>query len=314
MPDRVRLVLRRSAQVPPVLLLLLLVVFSLQAVLPGDPARSIAGPRATAEEVAQVRERLGLDDPVYVAFTSFLGDVARGELGRSNRTGQPVSELIAQRTPVTASIITGALVLTFLLAVPLGWWLATRRGRPDGDVVSVGLIALVNVPVFWLGLMLSIIVGLRLGVLPVGGLEPGAVGWVRSMVLPSVVIALVSLPWVARSVATSLTGLLNADFVVTARSLGTSRGALLRRHLLRNSLPPVVTLLALQAGGLLFGAVVVEQVFGLPGLGSALVQAAAQRDFVVVQGLTLVLGTVIILINLAADLAVAVLDPRTRWD
>ncbi|WP_083459617.1 ABC transporter permease [Jiangella muralis] len=314
MSGRAQLALRRLAQVLPVLLLLLLTVFALRAILPGDPARSIAGPRATEAQVEEVRDRLGFDEPLPVAFASFLEDVTQGQLGVSNRTHQPVAELIVQRAPVTLSIAIGAVATTFLIGIPLGWYLALRRGRADADAASAVLIAVVNVPAFWLGLMLSILVGLRWGVLPVGGLEPGVTGWIRSMILPCLTVGLVAAPWVARSVATSIGGILASDFVTTARSLRFSGWSLFLHHLLRNALPPTVTLLALQAGSLLFGAVVVEQVFALPGLGSALLEAAASRDFAVVQGLTLVLGAAIILVNAAGDVAVAVLDPRTRWD
>ncbi|MTD57975.1 ABC transporter permease [Amycolatopsis pithecellobii] len=308
-----RLLGRRLLQVLPVLGLLLVVVFALEGLLPGDTARAFAGPRATEARVAQVRAELGLDQPVTTRFSTYIGHLARGDLGESNRSDIPVTQLIGERAGVTLSLLSGGLIAGVLIAGPAALVLARRPRSRLAWMLDRILSVAINLPSFWVGLTLATVIGLRLGALPVGGLAPGFAGHLRSYVLPSVTIGISLAPFMARSAATSLRDVLAADHVVTARSVGASGSFLFRRHMLRNALPPTVTLLGFQAGALLFGTVVVEQTFALPGLGAAMITAAAQRDFPVVQGLTLLFGLGIILFNLLSDLAVAMLDPRTRW-
>ncbi|MBO9524167.1 MAG: ABC transporter permease [Nocardioidaceae bacterium] len=307
-----RLLGRRLLQVLPVLGLLLVVVFALQALIPGDPARAIAGPRATEAQVAHVRADLGLDETVTTRFASYVGRLAGGDLGESNRSDVPVTQIIGQRVGVTLSLLLGGLVASVLLAGPAALVLALRPRSRAAWVIERVLSVAINLPSFWVGLMLATVVGLRAGLLPVGGLEPGLGGHLRSYLLPCLTIGISLSPFLARSAATSLREVVASDYVVTARSVGASGTFLFRRHLLRNALPPTVTLLGFQAGALLFGTVIVEQTFALPGLGAEMITAAAQRDFPVVQGLTLVFGLGIIVFNLLADVAVSVLDPRTR--
>jgi ABC-type dipeptide/oligopeptide/nickel transport system permease component len=303
----------RLAQVLPVLGLLLAVVFALQALLPGDTARAFAGPRATRAQVEQVRAEMGLSEPVTTRFATYVERVAHGDLGASNRSSVPVTEIIDTRLGVTLSLLLGGMVASALIAGPAAAALALRPRSRLAWVIDRALAVAINLPPFWVGLMLATGVGLHLGLLPVGGLEPGVGGHLRSYVLPWVTIGLALAPFVARSAATSLRDVVAADYVVTARSVGASGLFLFRRHMLRNALPATVTLLGFQAGALLFGTVVVEQTFALPGLGAEMVTAAAQRDFPVVQGLTLVFGLGIIAFNLVSDVIVSILDPRTRW-
>ncbi|MBN6055618.1 ABC transporter permease, partial [Nonomuraea sp. RK-328] len=310
---RLRFVAVRLLQAVPVLAALLLVVVLLQHLMPGDPARVLAGPRASAEQVARVRHDLGLDQPVLAQFWTYTVNVANGELGRSNRTGTPIAETLRERGGVTAWLLAGGLLVSVLLAAPAALLMALRPRSRAARACARSLTVLLNCPPFWIGLMLASVLALRTGWLPVGGFGEDPGERARSMVLPSLTVGLAAMPLLARSGATSLRQVLAADHVTTARSLGLSGWPLVRRHLLRNALPPAVTLLSVQAAALLFGAVVVEQTFGLPGLGAEMVGAASQRDFPVVQALTLVFGTAIILINLLADLAVALLDPRTTW-
>lgn len=300
-------------QVLPVLGLLLVVVFALQALIPGDPARAIAGPRATDAQVHDVRVDLGLDKPITTRFVTYVGRLAQGDLGQSNRSAVPVSRIVDQRIGVTLSLLVGGMLVSILLAGPAALILAKWPGSRAAWLIDRILSVVLNLPSFWVGLMLATLVGLQWGLLPVGGLEPGFVGQVESYVLPCITIGLAVVPFLARSAATSLRDVVDSEYVTTARSVGGSGWFLFRRHMLRNALPPTVTLLGFQAGALLFGAVVVEQTFALPGLGAEMINAAAQRDFPVVQGLTLVFGLGIVLFNLLADVAVAVLDPRTRW-
>lgn len=299
-------------QVVPVLGLLLAVVFGLQALIPGDLAQAFAGPRATPSQVEVVRVNLGLDKPIITRFLVYVGRVAHGDLGASNRSDVPVTQLIEQRADVTLYLLLGGLIVSALIAGPAALVLATRpRSRLAGGIERALAVA-INLPSFWVGIMLATVVGLRLSLLPVGGLEPGFTGHLRSFLLPWLTIGVALAPFLARSVAASLRDVIGADYVITARSVGASGGPLFRKHMLRNALPPVVTLLGFQAGAMLFGTVVVEQTFALPGLGAEMIDAAAGRDFPVVQGLTLIFGLGIILFNLLSDLAVAILDPRTR--
>lgn len=310
---RLRFLAGRLIQVIPVLAALLLIVVLLQQLMPGDPARVVAGPRASGEQVAQVRRDLGLDQPMFVQFWTYVTNLVGGDLGRSNRTGIPISTIVRDRAGATAWLLAGGLVVSTALAVPAALLMALRPRSAAARICARSLTILVNCPPFWIGLMLASVLALRTGWLPVGGFGEGFGERLRSMVLPSLTIGLAAMPLLARSGAASLRQVLAADHVTTARSLGLSGWPLVRRHLLRNALPPAVTLMAVQAAALLFGAVVVEQTFGLPGLGAEMINAASQRDFPVVQALTLVFGTAIILINLLADLAVALLDPRTTW-
>ena len=308
-----RLLGSRVLQVLPVLALLLVVVFALQAQLPGDTARAFAGPRATPAQVEQVRADLGLDKSLPVRFTTYVERLTHGDLGASNRSQVPVTQLIRERVGTTFALLGGGMLASLLIAGPAALLLAMRpRSRLAWGVDRVLSIA-INLPSFWVGLMLATMVGLHLGLLPVGGLEPGLTGHLRSYALPWLTLGIALAPFLARSAAASLRAVVGADYVVTARSVGASGTFLFRRHMLRNALPPTVTLLGFQAGALLFGTVVVEQTFALPGLGAAMITAAGQRDFPVVQGLTLVFGLGIIVFNLASDVIVSVLDPRTRW-
>jgi peptide/nickel transport system permease protein len=302
----------RLLQVLPVLGLLLVVVFALQALLPGDTAKAFAGPRATDAQVEHVRTDLGLDKPVTTRFVTYVERLANGDLGESNRSNAPVTELIGQRADVTLSLMFGGLIAGVLIAVPAALILAMRLRSRVAWLVDRILAVAINLPSFSVGLMLATVVGLHFGLLPVGGLEPGLTGHFRSYLLPWVTIGIALAPFLARSAATSLRDVMASDYVVTARSVGASGSFLFRRHMLRNALPPTVTLLGFQAGALLFGVVIVEQTFALPGLGAEMINAAGQRDFPVVQGLTLVFGLGIILLNLLSDVTVAVLDPRTR--
>lgn len=311
--SRVRLLAWRLVQVVPVLGLLLVVVFALQALLPGDPARALAGPRATDEQVQSVREDLGLDQPVTTQFLTYLGNLVSGDLGESNRSNVPVTQIVAERIDVTLLLLLGGIAVSIMLAILAALIMALRPGSRPARLVERALAVVLNLPTFWVGLMLATFVGLKLGLLPVGGLQPGPTGHLRSLLLPAFTIGLAMAPFLARSAAASLREVMASEYVTTARSLGASGNFLLRRHVLRNALPPTVTLLGFQAGALLFGGVVVEQTFALPGLGAEMITAAAQRDYPVVQGLTLVFGFGIVMCNLFADLAVALLDPRTKW-
>lgn len=302
----------RLAQVVPVLLALLFVSVILQNITPGDPARAIAGPRATNAEIAEVRAELGLDDSVFVQYVRYLEAVIHGDLGESSRGGVPVTTIIGERAEVTVWLLVTGVIMTVLLAAPAAVAMARRPDGRGAWVAAKTLTVALNCPPFWVALILASTVALQTGWFPVGGFGDGFGEHVRAMVLPAFTISLGAAALVARSAAASLRQVLQSDHVVTARSLGVSGPALYRKHVVRNALPPVITMLSFQVAALVLGAVVVEQTFGLPGLGSAMIQAATERDFPVVQGLTLMFGVAIVLTYMLTDFVVAALDPRVR--
>lgn len=305
-----RILLRRVAGTVPLLLALLFVTVVLQAVTPGDPARAIAGPRASEEVLAATRATYHLDDGIVRQFAAAVERLAHGDLGTSSRTGGAVAELIAVHAPQTLWLGGLGLLVSVLVAVPLGLWTGTRSRRVQAAVDQVSLVSM-SLPSYWLGLVLVLVFGLTLDWLPVGGFgEEGLVDRLRHLVLPTVVICAAISPLLVRSLAESTTRVYAADHVTTARAAGIGQREIVRRHVVRNAIPPMVTLLGLQAGYLVFGLVLVESTFGINGLGTLLFDAVRERDFAVVQALTLVLGAFVVLANLLADVGVAALDPR----
>jgi peptide/nickel transport system permease protein len=303
---------RRLLQSAPVALAVLLATFLLLKLVPGDPARAVAGPRATDAAVAVVREDLGLDEPVWAQFGRYLERVATGDLGSSAVSRVPVSRIVGENAPVTIWLVIGGASMSVVLAVPAALAAASFRGRVVDRVIRAGTMVGLTVPPFWIGLLLLEFAAVRTGWFPVGG-WPGP-WWqrLRTITLPSFTLGLAVAPLLVRSLRAAMVQVLAADHVVAARAAGVSGLRLVRFFVLRNSLVPTVALLATTVGYLLFGAVLVESVFGLPGLGQTMVQAAISRDFNVVQGLTLVFALSTVAANLLGDIVLAGLDPRIR--
>jgi peptide/nickel transport system permease protein len=285
------------------------VVFFLRTLLPGDPAIIIAGPQATPEAVANIRRQLGLDQPLWHQYLSFLGGLVHGDLGISTRTGEPVIQEIATRAPYTAELAVGSLVLAVLVGVTLGVLSATRRGTARDLGISTAAVFGVSMPVYWLGLMLIVVFAVRFRVLPAAGTDQG----LASLVLPTVTLALFSMGLVTRQTRSAMLEVLGQDFVRTARAKGAGRRVVLLRHALRNALLPIVTTIGLQFGILLGGAVLTESIFAWPGVGRLLVDSIGSRDYPVVQGVVLLLSVAFITINIVTDLVYAYVDPRIRY-
>lgn len=303
---------RRLLETIPLALGILALTLVLLHLSPGDPARVLLGPRAPAEQVSAKRTELGLDEGIPTQYVRYVRGVLRGDLGTSIRSQTPVTSVIEDRLPVTLWVVVGSLLLSFLLAFP-GAVLAARH--PDGAIDhSVRFVSLVSfaTPAYFVGVLLILLVAIPTGWFPVQGFPPDAFGRVRATFLPALTIAIGTAPILLRAMRGSLIETLAADHTVAARTLGWRGGPLIRDHVVRNSLPPVVTLLAVQLGFLLFGVVVVEQLFAMPGLGRGLVNAVATRDYPVVQGTTLVFAAFVVLGNLAADVVHALLDPRVQ--
>ena len=292
------------------LLAITLFVFLLLKIAPGDPARLVAGVRAPEERVAEIRTELGLDDSVFTQYVTYLGRVFTGDLGESVRAQEPVADIIRNNAPVTLWLVVTGTVISLLISLPLAV-LAARRpdSAPDQAIRGFSLFGL-TMPPFWIAIMLLVAVALPTGWFPVGGFGGSLGDKFRSITLPGLTLAISLAPLQIRSMRSAVIDVLNADYVSVAHALGVSERRLLSRHVIRNALPPTVTILALQLGYVLFGAVVIEQAFALPGLGRSMVQAAAQRDFAVVQGLTLLFAVVVVIINIVADVVNSILDPR----
>jgi peptide/nickel transport system permease protein len=315
-----RFLLRRAAFGALVLWLISVAVFVLFFVAPHDPARTIAGRQATPETVALVRHRLGLDRPVLQQYGHFLARLVHGDLGYSYYNSEPVRSLIAGRLPVTVSLAIGGAVLWLILGVGIGV-LAARRPRSLVDRgATVFVLAGLSAPTFLVGLLLLYVLFFRLhlaGVdaFPGGGYVPltqDPVGWAQHLVLPWLTLALVSAATYSRLTRGSLLEVLSEDYIRTARSKGLSERRVVYRHALRSALTPVVTQLGIDVGALLGGAIITENVFGLPGLGQMAVQSVTTQDLPVIVGVVLVAAFFVVLANIVVDLLYAVLDPRVR--
>ncbi|MDT0683831.1 ABC transporter permease [Roseicyclus sp. F158] len=295
-----------------------IVLFVLLRLLPGDPANALVGVGATPEQIEAARAQLGSDQPLFVQFVSYLGDLARFDLGQSFVSRAPVIEEISRRLSVTLPLTFAAFFLAMLLAIPLGIVAAVKARRWYGLVLSVVSQVGIAVPVFWLGILLVYQFSLTLRWLPSGGFplrgyeDPGRA--VQSMILPVLTIALIMTASLMRYVRSATLDVLESDFLRTARALGESRTGALMRHGLRNAAVPVVSVLGIELSTTFLGAVVVEQVFSLPGLGSMLLLGIQQRDYPNVQGVLIVSTLLVLLVGFLADILQRVLDPRLRTE
>ena len=312
MGGRYGFIWKRLLHTVPVVLVVLVATFILLKLVPGDPAVAVAGPRASPAAIAAVRERLGLDRPVWEQFGNYVGDVATGDLGTSAVSGVKVRDIIGQNSSVTLWVVTGGTVVALLISIPAALAAARRPGSATDRAVRMGALLTLTVPPFWIGILLLSFLAVRTGWFPIGGWPDDAFGRLRMTVLPAVTLGLAVAPVLVRSLRASLIEVLGAEHVTVARAAGVTGRDLTRRFVLRNAVVPTVALLATIVGYLLFGTVLVEATFGLPGLGQTMIQAAVTRDFPVVQGLTLVFGVGTVLVNLLGDVTLAVLDPRIR--
>lgn len=308
-------VLRRLALLPPTLLIVALVVFSLIHLIPGDPAALIVGDVQNTELLRQTRAQLGLDRPLFTQFFAWLGNVARFDFGHSIANGESVMTLVLSSFGVTASVVVLATLCSTLIAVPAGIYAAWRQNRAaDAAVTTIAVLAL-SVPSFWLAIILILVFGVELAWLPTIGYVPPSEDLSASVafiILPVFALTLVQTGTVLRMARAAAIDVLRLEFVTYARSKGLSDTAVLARHVLPNAFAPVLTIIGFILGTLLAGAAVIETVFTLPGLGRLLVDAILARDYPVVQGAVLFIALVYVAINLLVDLAYPILDPRVR--
>jgi peptide/nickel transport system permease protein len=305
---------RRLLGLIPIAFGVTLLVFLLIHLIPGDPARTILGNKATPARIAQLHHEWGLDKPLPVQYVKFLGRLVRGDLGTSLFYDEPAGSLVAQRLPVTLWLIAFGTVFAVVLAVPLAALAASRRDRLADHVVRTVPIVGLGFPPFWVGIMLLLLFALNLGRLfPVGGYGENFAEHVHSMILPALTVALGIAPILVRSLRASLIEVLDSEYVTTARAKGVPARRVLVRHGLRNAVISTVAVLGVLVAYLIGGTVVIEKVFDLPGLGQLMIDSINQRDFPVVQAITLVFAVCVVLVYLAADVVHALLDPRVRF-
>ena len=305
----IRPVAQRLLALGPVLFGITLLVFALNAVALGDPARAALGQRADPEVLRQLRHEYALDRPLVVQYATWIGRLLRGDLGRSYRQQRPVTEVVADRLPATVRLALAATLVSVVVGVGAGALAAARPGSGLDHLLMGAAVLGISTPVFWLGMMLALVFAVGLDWLPVSGYGGGDL---PHLVLPALTLGALHTGTVARMTRGSLLDVVRLDYIQTARAKGLAEGTVLGKHALRNALIPIVTVIGIGLADLLVGAPLTETVFAWPGLGRMLVAAVGERDLPVVMGAVLVFAVVYVVGNLLVDLAYLVIDPRTR--
>lgn len=309
------LILRRALIAIPTLFLVSLFVFALQRALPGDPFLVIAGEERDPEVIAWLREIYRMDDPIFVQFFAWLGQVIQGDFGRSLRTGEPVLGLILQKLPVTIQLATASILVAVAIGIPIGILAARHKGTIIDYSASAAALSGLSIPNFWFGIMLILLVSVHLKWLPASGYESIFVHpWeaIQRLIMPAFVLGNGLAAFLMRHTRSAMLEVLRSDYVRTARAKGLDEDTVIHRHALRNALVPIITLTTLLFGELLAGAVLTEQVFTIPGFGKLIVDAVFNRDYGVVQGVVLCTAIGFILMNLIADILYVLVNPRLR--
>ena len=307
--------IKRLAQIVPTLVFVSMLIFGLQQLLPGDPAKVLAGEEQDPSVIAHLRLKLNLDEPLPVRYGLWVAGVLRGDLGESVRTQQPVLDLVLQKLPVTIQLAGMAFVIALLIGVPAGIVAAVGRGTWWDSLANGFALWGISTPNFWLGILMILLFSVQLGWLPASGYVSPFVDWranLASMIMPAFVLGNAIAGVLMRHTRSAMLTVLSSDYVRTARSKGLSERSVVLKHALRNALTPVITLGALELGTLLSGAVLTEQVFSIPGFGKLIVDSVFNRDYAVVQGVVLVTATTYIGLSLLADLAYFAANPRLR--
>jgi len=301
--------IKRLLATIPVLIGISLLLFFMLRMLPGDPAQVLAGQMATPQEIENIRQQLGLDRPIYEQYAAYLGRLARFDLGRSARTQNPVTQEIWARLPNTLLLAVVAITLACLFGIPAGIISAVRPYSWIDYLVTTSALFGMSMPVFWLGLMLVVVFSVILKWLPAGG-----TGSWQNVILPSITLAAFVVAFIARMTRSTMLETLSQDFTTTARSKGLQERVVVIKHAFKNAMIPIITVVGLQFGLLLGGAVLTETVFAWPGIGRLIVDSILARDYPVIQGTILIFGLLYIMVNLVVDLIYALVDPRIRYD
>jgi len=308
--------LKRILATLPVMGFVVVFVFLLVRIAPGDPAAILAGDYATPENVQKIRAGLGLDKPIHLQFALYVGSLIRGDLGQSLHSRRPVSQLIAQRIEPTLALALSTLVFAVLTAVPLGVLAAWRAGSLVDRAVMVIAVGGFSIPIFWLGFLLIYLFSVKLDLLPVQGyvsFREGIVPFIQHLILPTIALGMVYTALLARITRASLLEVLQSDYIRTANAKGLKPATVLFAHALKNAAVPIVTTIGVGFALLIGGVVITESVFALPGLGRLTVDAILQRDYSIIQGVTLIFSFSYALVNLLVDMSYTLFDPRIRY-
>lgn len=308
--------LKRVLATLPVLGIVVVFVFLLVRLAPGDPATILAGDYATPENIQKIRTGLGLDRPIHVQFAIYAGNLLRGDLGKSLHSQMPVGQLIVQRLEPTVALALSTLAFAVLLAIPLGILAAWKAGSLLDRAVMVFAVGGFSIPIFWLGFLLIYVFSIRLDLLPVQGyvsFRDGLLPFVKHLILPTVALGMVYMALLARITRATVLEVLQSDYIRTAFAKGVPSRGVLFRHALKNAAVPVVTTIGVGFALLIGGVVITESVFALPGLGRLTVDAILQRDYSIIQGITLIFAFSYALVNLVVDLSYSLFDPRIRY-
>jgi len=302
-------IVRRLLLLIPVLLGVSVVVFSIVHIIPGDPARIMAGVDATGEQIELIRKQLGLDKPIYVQYIFWMSKILTGDLGRSIITNEPVLPELIHRFSATLQLTLAGMILAVVIGVSVGVVSATKPYSLFDHLSMVGALFGVSMPIFWMGLMFIFIFSVTLGLFPSSGKDG-----IEHLVLPALVLGLASTGIIARMTRSSMLEVLSQDYVRTARAKGATEDDVVYRHALKNAMIPIVTIVGLQFGYLLSGAVLTETVFNWPGIGRLMVDSIFNRDFPMIQGAVLMVASSFVFVNLLTDLLCAYLDPRVKFE
>ena len=311
-----RYLVQRLLTTIPVLLIVSVLIFSLIHVAPGDPASFMAGDEARPEQIERIRQKLGLDEPLYKQLGLYYVDIFRGDLGESVFTKFDVTELILQRIEPTVSIAVFAMLLAILISIPSGVLAAWKANSWIDRAVMVFAVFGFAIPVFWLGFNMIWLFAVKLNWFPVLGYRPisdGVLPWLRSMTLPAATVGIIVAALIARMTRSAMLEVLREDYIRTARAKGLGEFTVLFRHALRNASIPIVTVVGLSMAGLVSGLVITEAVFAIPGMGRLIVDGVTRRDYPIIQGTVLVITVFYVLINLAVDIGYGWLDPKIRY-
>jgi peptide/nickel transport system permease protein len=308
--SRLRYILKRLLQTIPLLAGILLMVMLLLHMVPGDPARAIGGITASEETVEKIREDLGLNRSLPAQYLAYVGSTLRGDLGKSTRSRQPVTKIIADRLTPTLWLLAFGMVLSVSVATFVSVLAARNKDGPLDHVLGMLTIAGLSMPAYWAGIILLLLIALPTGAFPISGFGTGFGGHLNAIVLPAITFALAIAPVMIRALRARFIVLYREDFVMMSRAAGLSERAILGRHLSRHAGLILLTMISVQIGPMIFVSVVIEKTFALPGLGQALVNAVSQRDFPVIQGITLVTALFVTLVHLTADVVASFLNPR----
>jgi peptide/nickel transport system permease protein len=311
------ILVRRLLGALPILLIVSLITFGMIHMIPGDPATAIAGMSATAEQIANIRRDLGLDQPLLVQLWAWYSNLLHGDLGRSLLLGQPVVQATLQRLPVTIALSAYALVLTLLIGLVSGIVAALRQNTWIDQAAMIIAMIGISLPSFYLGLLMIIVFAVDLRWLPTGGYIPltaDPVGWLATSTMPAFALALLLAGLLARITRSTMLEVLRQDYIRTARAKGLPSRTVVLKHALANALIPITTVIGIIVSLLISGSVVIETLFSIPGIGQLLTQAVLNRDYPMVQGGLLITTALLVLVNIAVDVGYALLDPRVRYD